>query len=338
MSDTILRSAASRSVLLAANAFFVAVGIRAGEEPRRFRIDAMAEQDRFGARLLQADAGATSSLSRALPARHHHGLARPRLRSASRPCPHCSCRFWRRSACRSACISRRSWSASWCSPRCTSSSASRCRRRSRSASRSRVSLWIAYPLHALVAAVLSAELAAQWLRRARSCACSASARLANRTILHRRRDRRPRRSRRPQHGEVEESRGAIHARNGLLDSARARRRPTSWSIAPRCVTVNADDPPEEIVSAVLATPLSPACRSGATSRRTSSASCTPRTCCARSTSADGDARQDRHHGDRAASRGSCPTSARCPTSSRRSAGARPISRWWSTNTARSRGW
>ena len=36
-------------------------------------------------------------------------------------------------------------------------------------------------------------------------------------------------------------------------------------------------------------------------------------------------------------RGSCRTSGRCPSSSRRSAAARPTSRWWSTSTARSKG-
>ena len=44
--------------------------------------------------------------------------------------------------------------------------------------------------------------------------------------------------------------------------------------------------------------------------------------------------QDRHRRADARRPGSCPTSARFPSSSRRSAAARPISRWWSTNTAR----
>ena len=48
------------------------------------------------------------------------------------------------------------------------------------------------------------------------------------------------------------------------------------------VMVNADDPPEELVNAVLKPPNTPASRCGATSPRTSSACCTPRICCARS--------------------------------------------------------
>ena len=54
------------------------------------------------------------------------------------------------------------------------------------------------------------------------------------------------------------------------------------------VTVNADDPPEEIVERGAQGRSTRAFRCGATSRRTSSASCTPRICCARCKSADGD--------------------------------------------------
>ena len=77
MTDTIV-SLLIAIFLLAANAFYVAAEF-ALVKSRGFRIDAMAEQNRFGARLLQEDAGQHRGLSRVLPARHHHGLARPRL-------------------------------------------------------------------------------------------------------------------------------------------------------------------------------------------------------------------------------------------------------------------
>ena len=65
-------------LLLAANAFYVAAEF-ALVKSRGFRVKAMAEQNRFGARLLHENDGQYRSLSRVLPARHHHGLARPRL-------------------------------------------------------------------------------------------------------------------------------------------------------------------------------------------------------------------------------------------------------------------
>ena len=86
------------------------------------------------------------------------------------------------------------------------------------------------------------------------------------------------------------------------------------------ITVCADDPPEEVVKAVLEA-RSRAFRCGAASPRTSSASCTPRICCARSRRRT--AISPRSTSRRSRGRpGSCPTSARSPNSSRRSAAAR----------------
>ena len=64
--------------LLAANAFFVAAEF-ALVKSRGFRINALAEENRFGARLRAADPAQHRGLSRLLPARHHDGLARSRL-------------------------------------------------------------------------------------------------------------------------------------------------------------------------------------------------------------------------------------------------------------------
>ena len=98
------------------------------------------------------------------------------------------------------------------------------------------------------------------------------------------------------------------------------------------VTVNADDPAEEIVSAVLKAaytriPLwreTPENIVGILHAKDLLRAFRPPTAtCRRSTSRRSRARP-----------GSCRTSARCPSSSRRSAAARPISRWWSTSTAR----
>ena len=148
-------------LLLAANAFYRR---RASSRWSRRAASAstrMAEENRFGARLVQRMLAQHRGISRLLPAWHHDGFARPRLgRRADRVGAACI-RFWCRSACPSLrCTSRRSWSASWCSRRCTSWSASRCRRRWRSASRSRcrsgspirstVSFLVLYPLNWLL--------------------------------------------------------------------------------------------------------------------------------------------------------------------------------------------
>ena len=77
MSDTAL-SLLLAVFLLAANAFFVAAEF-ALVKTRGFRIDALAEEGRFGAELTQHILQQRRALSRLLPARHHHGLARPRL-------------------------------------------------------------------------------------------------------------------------------------------------------------------------------------------------------------------------------------------------------------------
>ena len=82
----------------------------------------------------------------------------------------------------------------------------------------------------------------------------------------------------------------------------------------------------------------PACRCGATSRRTSSASCTPRICCARLQNAERRRSPGRHPGDRAAA----VVRARHPPAVGAAQGVPPAqdatSRWWSTNTARSKAW
>ena len=99
------------------------------------------------------------------------------------------------------------------------------------------------------------------------------------------------------------------------------------------VTVNADDPAEEIVSDGAQGGLhahSALARDAGEHRRHP----------ARQGSAARRAGRGRRPVEDRCSRrsrarpGSCPTSARCPSSSRRSAAARPTSRWWSTSTAR----
>ena len=98
-------STCSRVFLLAANGFYVAAEF-ALVKSRGFRIDALAEEGRVGARLTQNMLKQRRGLSRLLPARHHHGLARPRLgRRADR-----RRRFSNRCSTRSACRSRRSTS------------------------------------------------------------------------------------------------------------------------------------------------------------------------------------------------------------------------------------
>ena len=100
MSDTIFNLLLA-VFLLAANAFYVAAEF-ALVKSKGFRIDALAEEDRFGARLTQHMLQERRGLSRLLPARHHHGLARPRLgrRADRRGAPRAAAR------CRSACRSR----------------------------------------------------------------------------------------------------------------------------------------------------------------------------------------------------------------------------------------
>jgi 3-dehydroquinate synthetase len=94
--------------LLAANAFYVAAEF-ALVKSRSFRVNTMVEQNRFGARLVQRMMGNVEALSRLLSARHHDGLARPRLGRASRPSRRCSSRRSTPSACRSRrCTSRHS--------------------------------------------------------------------------------------------------------------------------------------------------------------------------------------------------------------------------------------
>ena len=106
--------------LLAANAFYVAAEF-ALVKSRGFRINAMVEQNRFAARLLQqmlgnieAYLGAAASSASRWPRSALAGSANRRFRR-------CSSRCWCRSGCPTRrVISRRSWSVSWCSPRCIS--------------------------------------------------------------------------------------------------------------------------------------------------------------------------------------------------------------------------
>ena len=99
------------------------------------------------------------------------------------------------------------------------------------------------------------------------------------------------------------------------------------------ITVSADDPPEDVVNAVIASPVTrvPLWRGK------------PENIVGILHAKDllrahpGGRRRPRQGRRRRRSRGrpgSCRTSARCPSSSRRSAAARRRSRWWSTNTAR----
>ena len=103
------------------------------------------------------------------------------------------------------------------------------------------------------------------------------------------------------------------------------------------VTVNADDPPEEIVNAVLKAEYTrmPLWRDKPENIVGILHAKDLLRALAR---AEGDLAQARHRWRSRCRPGSCRTSGRCRSSSRRSAGARPTSRWWSTNTARSKGW
>ena len=167
--------------------------------------------------------------------------------------------------------------------------------------------------------------------RALICGCSGQDRRATSRCCRRARTARPGRGLR-QHGQGREARTATCSAASSTSASRGRRR---------------HDPPHQHRHdqrrrrrrnwcARSWRPPTPACRYGATIRRTSSASSMPRTCCAR----------PRFRGDTVGSTsrpsrcrpGSCRTSARCPTSSRRSAAARRTSRSWSTSTARSRAW
>ena len=96
-------------------------------------------------------------------------------------------------------------------------------------------------------------------------------------------------------------------------------------------TINADLTSEEIVREVLASPYTrlPLWRG---SRRTSSACCMPRICCARSTRSA--ATPELNVEAIALEPGSCPTRPRFATSSRRSSPRRPTSPSWSTSMAR----
>ena len=122
---------------------------------------------------------------------------------------------------------------------------------------------------------------------------------------------------------------------GLLD---LRELPVSDVMVHRTemVTINADLPPEELVREVLADRIHPhsavARQAGKHHRRA-----------ARQGSVARDPRrrrryvEDRRLDHRAAAVVRAGDALRCPNSSRRSAAARPISRWWSTNTAKSKG-
>ena len=98
-------------------------------------------------------------------------------------------------------------------------------------------------------------------------------------------------------------------------------------------TINVDEPPEEVMREVLAIAIYAATPCGARSRKTSSASCTPRICCAPSRTATAICPSSTSWSLRCR-RGSCPRTGRSRSSSKHSAAARRISRWSSTSMAR----
>ena len=119
----------------------------------------------------------------------------------------------------------------------------------------------------------------------------------------------------------------------------ARRHPRPF----RAQSVRGDGPPHQDPPStptcrrrrscrVLKSPT-PACRSSATSRRTSSASCTPRTCCARSPRRRRRPSSTSRPSRRALVR---PRHHQLHDQLNAFLKARPISRWWSTSTARCR--
>jgi CBS domain containing-hemolysin-like protein len=106
-------------LLLAANAFYVAAEF-ALVKSRGFRVKAMVEQNRFGARLLQSMMGnieaylACCQLGITMASLGLGWVGEPTVSALLG-------RFSSRSDCRNpCCTSRRFWLVSWCSPRCIS--------------------------------------------------------------------------------------------------------------------------------------------------------------------------------------------------------------------------
>ena len=216
--------------LLAANAFYVAAEF-ALVKSRGFRINAMVGAEPLRRAPAAADDGQHRGLSRLLPARHHHGLARPRL-------------------------GRRADGVG--AARAGADPARRCRKRPCTSPSFLVgflvfsslhivigeqvpktlairepvpvSQWIAYPLYVVLPGVLSAELAAQRGVARDPADARRQGSLAARNP-DRRRDRGAGARSSAEHGEHREGEAEyIHER---LPLRRARRSPTSWSTAPR---------------------------------------------------------------------------------------------------------
>jgi len=99
------------------------------------------------------------------------------------------------------------------------------------------------------------------------------------------------------------------------------------------ITINADDPPEAVVKAVLAAPVTRVPLWRETSENIIGV-LHAKDPAARDPGGGRRPREGRHPVARAAAVVRGPTSARCPSSSRRSGAARPTSRSWSTSTAR----